>query len=229
MTGWNADIQRDGFKRAMARLGLKTAADIARQAGIPQTTMRSYLNGQADSLSARNEKKICEATGLTLAQLYDEHDAETRRLVWVVGFIGAGGVVSYMQGEGRPDGLRDEQQPFEFDTIKGLYEVRSPPGLPENRTYVAYELRGFPMRPAKDRWILYFLKQDDGDLAELIGEPCIIQTADGRTVFRVLRPGYKVGRFNLESWDGSDLETDAEVIEAYLYVGQARPEMAKPD
>ncbi len=229
MTGWNADAQRDAFKRAMARLGLKTAADIARRTGIPQTTIRSYLNGQADSLSARNEKKIAEATGLTLAQLYDEDTIATRQCVWVVGFIGIGGVVSYMQGDDRPSGRREPQKPFEFDTIQGLYEVRSPPGLPENRTYIAYELRGFPMRPAKDRWVLYFLKHEDGDLADLIGEPCIVQTTDGRSLFRVLRPGYAAGRFNLESWDGTDLETDVEIKSAHLYVAQARPDMARAD
>ncbi len=229
MTTWDADKQREAFRQTMARLGLNTGADIARKAGIPSTTIRSYLNGQADSLSARNEMKICEATGLTLAQLYGEHETETHDSVWVLGFIGAGGVVSYMNSESRSAGLNETQKPFEFDTIQGLYEVRSPPGLPPNQQYIAYELRGFPMRPAKDRWVLYFLKTETMDLDSLIGEPCVVHLKDGRTMFRVIRPGYTAGRHNLESWDGSDLEADAEIAEAFLYVGQARPEMAKPD
>tara|TARA_R100001086_G_scaffold137553_1_gene71869 strand:- start:116 stop:520 length:405 start_codon:yes stop_codon:yes gene_type:complete len=134
-----------------------------------------------------------------------------------------------MENDRRPADLRETQKPFEFDTIQGLYEVRSPPGMPADKTYIAYELRGFPMRPARDRWVLYFLKPNVVDLAALLDEPCVVHLKDGRTMFRVIRQGYQDGLFNLESWDGSDLEANVEIEQAFLYVGQARPEMAQPD
>lgn len=227
MTSWDPDKQRAAFKHALARAGYPSAAAIARVSGVPATTIRSYLNGQGESLSARTEQKISDATGLTLAQLYGEPSAPASRKVWVLGFVVEGGVVTQIEPKPASAGLREAASPFHSASAKGLYEVSPPLGLDPDQSYVAYELRGFAMPPAQDRWIVYFLRQDNSDIDTLLGSACVVHLTDGRILFRVIRRGYAPGRYNLEGWGGTDFIEDAQLIRAYPFVGCCRPDIAK--
>ena len=47
---------------------------------------------------------------------------------------------------------------------------------------------------------------------DLLNAPCLVDTADGQRLFKRLRRGYTPGRYNLESWDGSPIIEDVEVL-----------------
>jgi len=211
MSEW-ADRRREAFKRTMAGAGLTSAAAISRATGVSAATIRSYLNGYSDTLNARNERKIASALGLNPAALYGESYEPVKKRIWVKGFVGAGATVQVMDGMGEND---------------GLYEVAHPPGILPSTDLVAYEIRGLSMPPAADRWIIYCLNRDAIDPAEVIGKACIVETKAGELLFKVVRRGYTFGRYNLESWDGSPLREDVELVKAQPFVSVADPSVAK--
>lgn len=240
MTPAAVDQRRHAFKAVMNALNLSINA-WANAAGINEKTLRNFISGATNSLREDTAARLTDAARTLAAQSGHNIDALLggnspleAPTVWVLGLIGSGGVVSKISSvrgpvnESEPGnlGLR-EPEATGFHPAEGLYEVRVPPGLPTDRTYLAYELRGYPMPPCQDRWVVYVEKLNGIHAATIVGQACVVETADRQTLFRIVRKGYSPGRFNLESWDGSAFIEDAELISAHPYVGSLRPDIAR--
>lgn len=187
--------RREAFRNWMLANELSPAA-VARKAGIPATTIYSYLDGKSRSLRGDTQQRIADAFGTTAEALFSTPSGSVRELgVW--GKIGA----------------RADVFPLSDYTDSPMYEVPLPPGLNPNEEYVAFEIEGFSMPPAEPGWLAMF-RLVEITPEDLINTPCLIDTADGRRLFKRLRRGYSPGRYNLESWDGSPLMEDVEVVNA---------------
>lgn len=171
-------------------------AEVARKATIPPTTIYSYLDGKSRSLRGDTEQKIASAFGVPVEMLFTSGQGLSREVgVW--GKIGA----------------RADIFPLSDYTNDPMYEVALPPGIDPDEEYVAFEIEGFSMPPAEPGWLVVFRKIECTP-EDLINSACLVDTADGRRLFKRLRRGYRPGLYNLESWDGSPLIEDVEVVGA---------------
>jgi transcriptional regulator with XRE-family HTH domain len=219
MSSW-ADERRAAFIRLMReRHGIETPTELARLAGVAPTTIRSYWPGrgeaepQSGSLSSRTEAKIARALGVTVDSLYDEDygpPPEAAR-VWVKGYIGAGNTVLNFEAMGENE---------------GFYEVARPPGVAGGVNLVAAEIRGGSMPPWRDGDVVYCEARDHVDIDSVLGEACLVELADGGTVFKDVRRGYEPGTFNLHSWDGRPPMENQRIVRAMPMVSVVRKRQA---
>lgn len=188
-----SENRRAAFRGWLEANGL-TVADVARRSKVPASTIYSYLAGKAQSLTGANQEKIARAVGATIEQLFTSNSGGRLDLgVW--GKIGAGADVYP---------LTDYQN-------DPMYEVALPATLDPNADYVAFEVDGLSMPPAEPGWLVVF-RRVEAQPEDLLNSPCLVDTADGRRLFKRLRRGYTPGRYNLESWDGSPLMEDVHVL-----------------
>lgn len=211
MSDWH-DNRRAAFRRVMIRLGLNTAAAIERATGVPATTIRSYLGGQSDSLSARNEHKLCGALGISIYDLYEEGEFQpTGRRVWVKGFIQPGARIAAFAQVGETE---------------GYYAVTYPSQIRPGLTLAAMELRGGLMPPAQDGWLIYY-DEAQTDPALALGQACVVETVDGDMLVRIVRRGFEPGRYSLHSWDGAPPAEDVPLKRAMPILAMIAPDAAQ--
>ncbi len=93
-----------------------------------------------------------------------------------------------------------------LERVPGLRSIEAPPvpiaGLKALRFQTAMS-----RIDDLDGAILYFQPADAVD-AEAIGKQCVVTTADGETLLRVVRPGYQRGRYNLTNRTDGTLTPD---------------------
>jgi AcrR family transcriptional regulator len=187
--------RRRAFKEWM-EVNALSVAEIARRADIPPTTLYSYLDGKSQSLKGTTQEKIAQAFDVSVETLFSSRSG-ARREIGVWGKIGA----------------RADVFPLSDYASDPMYEVALPPTLDPDEEYVAFEIEGFSMPPAEPGWLAVFRKIECTP-EDLLNSPCLVDTADGRRLFKRLRRGYTAGRYNLESWDGSPLMEDVQVVSA---------------
>lgn len=190
-----AESRRAAFKAWIAANDL-TAAQVADRAKVPRTTLYSYLDGKAQSMKGTTQEAIASAFGVGVDTLFT-FSSDLAREIGVWGKIGA----------------RADVFPLSDYTSDPMYEVALPPGLSPDEEYVAFEIEGFSMPPAEPGWIVVF-RMVERATEDLINSPCLVDTADGRRLFKIIRRGYTAGHYNLESWDGSPLIEDVEITAA---------------
>lgn len=171
-----------------------TIADVARKARVPQTTLYSYAAGKSQSLKGITQEKIASAYRVRVEDLFGAGPVD-RSEIGVWGKIGA----------------RAEIYPLSDYTSDPMYQVVLPATLDPEDDYVAFEIEGYSMPPAEPGWLVVFRKAEARP-EDLLNSPCLVDTADGRRLFKRLRKGYAPGRYNLESWDGSPVIEDVEVV-----------------
>ena len=170
-----------------------TIADVARRAGVPQTTLYSYASGKSQSLKGITQEKVATAYRVRVEDLFSGASS-TQPEIGVWGKIGA----------------RAEIYPLSDFTSDPMYQVQLPATLDMEEEYVAFEIEGYSMPPAEPGWLVVFRKSEVTP-DDLLNAPCLVDTADGRRLFKRLRKGYTPGRYNLESWDGSPIMEDVEI------------------
>lgn len=170
-----------------------TIADVARRAQVPQTTLYSYASGKSQSLKGITQEKIASAYQTRVEGLFSGASSIQPEIgVW--GKIGA----------------RAEIYPLSDYTSDPMYQVQLPATLNPDEDYVAFEIEGYSMPPAEPGWLVVFRKVEVTP-EDLLNAPCLVDTADGKRLFKRLRRGYAPGRYNLESWDGSPVMEDVEI------------------
>lgn len=180
--------RREAFIRWKEANKLSIAA-INRASKVPESTIRSYINGQSNSLKGTTQDLITSAYGVTTAEVFG--DALPLPKVGVFGRIGA----------------KADVFPADTDGDDPVYETELPVTLDPAEEYIGFEIDGFSMPPAEPGWVVIFLRKEVA-LDDLVNFPCMVQLEDGRRLFKRLRRGYAEGRWNLESWDGSPLIED---------------------
>jgi transcriptional regulator with XRE-family HTH domain len=187
------DSRRAAFN-AWVQVHGPTVADVARRAGVPQTTLYSYASGKSQSLKGITQEKIAAAYRVPVETLFGGGPT-TQPEVGVWGKIGA----------------RAEIYPIADYVSDPMYQVQLPATLNPEEDYVAFEIEGYSMPPAEPGWLVVFRKSEVMP-DDLLNAPCLVDTKDGQRLFKRLRKGYAPGRYNLESWDGSPIIEDVEVV-----------------
>lgn len=187
------DSRRAAFNAWVAAHG-PTVADVARRAGVPQTTLYSYASGKSQSLKGITQEKIASAYRVRVEDLFGSAPA-------VHPDIGVWGKI----------GARAEIYPLTDYISDPMYQVQLPATLDQDEEYVAFEIEGYSMPPAEPGWLVVFRKIEVTP-DDLLNAPCLVDTKDGRRLFKRLRKGYAPGRYNLESWDGSPVIEDVEIL-----------------
>jgi hypothetical protein len=208
-----SDEQRAALKRFMAARGLNTHA-WAKSAGVPDSTLRSYLRGQTNSLKSHIERKLAGAVGVTVDALYgrDYGPPLPGARVWVKGYLGAGNAIRLFDAMGENE---------------GFYEVTRPPGINAEVRLIAMEIRGGSMPPWRDGDVVYCQDRDYVDTDLILGEACLVELEDGGMLFKEVRQGYKPGTFNLLSWDGSAPQENVRIRRAMPMIAAVRGAQAR--
>jgi hypothetical protein len=186
------ESRREAFNAWVQSNG-PTIADVARRAQVPQTTLYSYASGKSQSLKGITQEKIASAYRVRVEDLFSG-SLTSQPEIGVWGKIGA----------------RAEIYPLSDYTSDPMYQVQLPATLDPEEDYVAFEIEGYSMPPAEPGWLVVFRKTEVTP-DDLLNAPCLVDTADGRRLFKRLRKGYAPGRYNLESWDGSPVLEDVAV------------------
>lgn len=164
-------------------------SELADELGVTQPTISRWYKGQKPETEQR-DRILTLARKLSLAPDTFTMDDLT---VPVVGYVGAGGVVAFGEGQG----------PFG--------EARMPPGGAAPST-VAVIVRGDSMSGLlEDGWTVYYDSRSEPPTEALFGKLCVVGLQDGRVLIKKLQPGRKPGHYDLYSTN-ADPALDQAVI-----------------
>ena len=175
----------DRLRQAREKAGFPKATDAARAYGWNEITYTSHENG-ARGLRPDVAEKYAKALRTPVEWLlYGKTKAApkaegTVKTVPLVGHVGAGAEAHYY---GSGDG--------EFD------EVPAPEGATE--ASVAVEIRGESLGSFFDRWIVHYDDIRRPVTTDLIGQLCVVGTADGRVLIKKIKRSRAKGLFHLLS------------------------------
>jgi DNA-binding XRE family transcriptional regulator len=183
--------RHDRLRQARIAAGFERASDAAARFGWNENTYKSNENGNAP-FSFRKARDYAEAFGVRAEWLYDETGpaaASAEPMVRIIGRVGADseGVVIHTTGQ------------------EGFDTAPLPPGGAS--TAVALEVVGHSMRAvAEDGSLIYFEDQRNPPTPDMLGYYCIVETEDGRVLFKRLLRGSAAGLYVLESQAGAPIE-----------------------
>ena len=179
-----------------ARNALKWSQDkLAAEAGIVKSYISELERGVKPVPPWKTIERLAASLQTSPQALLPSDGATASVGVW--GNIGAGAAVF----------------PMSDYSSDPMYEIDLPPTVDPAKQYVGFEIEGFSMPPALPGYIVIFRRAEFSPI-DVINSPCMVDTADGRRLWKVLRKGYSPDRYNLESWDGSPLIEDVEVTAA---------------
>ena len=149
-------------------LGL-TLNDVASAAGTSNQQLGMLERGER-RLTVEWMQKLAPVLGVEPRDLLP--DGGKTRLIPVVGFVGAGAQIFSIDDHEKGAGLEEVDAPI--------------PGLPHST--VAVRVRGRSMEPAfYPSDLIFYDRQESGDLIHLIGKECIVRLGDGRTFIKILK------------------------------------------
>jgi DNA-binding transcriptional regulator YiaG len=163
-----------------------TQTQLAQRIGTTQGTVSRWASARQIPDSAQEKALMALANELMLVETTSE-----RPMVPLVGYVGAGGDIAFIDDHALGGGLD---------------HVESPPG--GRADVVAVQVRGDSMYPVHtDGDILYYRDKREGEhIADLIGLEVIARLADGRTYIKRLARGGHPGLWTLKSWNAPDME-----------------------
>jgi phage repressor protein C with HTH and peptisase S24 domain len=183
--------RHERLRQARLAAGFARASDAALRFGWNENTYKSNENGNAP-FSFRKAKEYAEAFAVRAEWLYDETGAmhpETEPMVRIIGRVGADTEGTVIQTDG--------QEGFDMAPV--------PPG--GSADAVALEVVGHSMRAvAEDGSLIYFEDQRNPPTPDMLGYYCIVETEDGRVLFKRLLRGSESGLYLLESQVGPPIE-----------------------
>lgn len=149
-------------------LGL-TLNDVAGAAGTSNQQLGMLERGER-RLTVEWMQKLAPVLGVEPKDLLP--DAGQSRPIPVVGYVGAGAQIFSIDDHEKGGGLEEVEAPI--------------PGLPQST--VAVQVRGRSMEPAfYPGDLIFYDRQDSGDLTHLSGKECIVRLNDGRTFIKIMR------------------------------------------
>jgi phage repressor protein C with HTH and peptisase S24 domain len=183
--------RQDRLRQARIAAGFARASDAAQRFGWNENTYKSNENGNAP-FSFRKAKDYAQAFGVRAEWLYDEAgamQAQAEPMVRIIGRVGADAEGLVIQTDG--------QEGYDMAPV--------PPGGTADA--VALEVVGHSMRAvAEDGALIYFEDQRNPPTPDMLGYYCIVETEDGRVLFKRLLRGSEPGLYMLESQAGAPIE-----------------------
>jgi transcriptional regulator with XRE-family HTH domain len=176
---------RDRLSEAIARSGL-TEAEIQRRAGVNRTWFRDVLR-KKQTPSVDNLAKVAKVLGLTLAKLYENIDHAPVTIA----------VTRRATGDTWADVPPEDARLVSLPVL--------------THDYVAVELIGSPPPGYRRGDTLCGVRAEAA--SNYIGRECLLETADGRKLIRVLLKGSRQGLFTLRSLEPTVAdELDIELV-----------------
>lgn len=186
------DTVADRLRWARKRAEFKTPTEAARENGWVVSTYLGHENG--DRVPKRpTAKRYARAFKVRWEWLLEAEGQPTLKplLAPVVGYVRAGGA---------------EIIPVDdFAQGAALDEVEMPFARPD---IVAVIVDGESMKPRYLHGERVFYVKDERPPSDFIGQECIVKLRDGRMMLKILRKGYRAGRFNLHSWNAEPIEDE---------------------
>ena len=183
--------RHDRLRQARIAAGFERASDAATRFGWNENTYKSNENGNAP-FSFRKAKEYAQAFGVRAEWLYDETgpmQPGVEPMVRIIGRVGADTEGAVIQTDGQEG----------FDTVP------VPPGGTADAA--ALEVVGHSMRAiAEDGSLIYFEDQRNPPTPDMLGYYCIVETEDGRVLFKRLLRGSRPELYMLESQVGPPIE-----------------------
>lgn len=182
--------RHDRLRQARIAAGFERASDAAERFGWNVNSYKSNENGNAP-FSFKKAKEYAAKLGVRAEWLYDAAGSRTAiddGMVPIIGLIGAdtGGEIFFADGQ-----------------ESGDTAPRMPKTGPNS---VALEVRGTSMRGVVDDGALvHFEMQHTPPTPDMIGHICIVETEDGRVLFKRLLRGSGPELYDLESIVGPTL------------------------
>lgn len=128
---------------------------------------------------------------------------DTRTMIPVVGYVGAGSEVFAVDDHVKGDGIEEIEAPFGM--LNGIAVI----------------VRGNSMEPKYSAGEVLFIEKTVYAVESLIGEPVYVQTADGRSYVKKLHYGATQGTFTLISYNAPPIENV--VIERVYPIAYTKP------
>jgi phage repressor protein C with HTH and peptisase S24 domain len=152
-------------------------AELAARIGVSQPSISRWLNGTPPEL---HHAVLIDQVARQLHLANGENDF-TVTTVPIVGYVGAGGSISFEEGQG----------PF------GEADMPPKNGSP---SLVAVSVRGDSMSGTlEDGWTVYYEDREEEPHESLHTKLCIVGLQDGRVLIKKLYPGRKRGHYDLHS------------------------------
>lgn len=184
------DTKARGERLREARRHASLSVDqLAERTGYSASGVRAIENGQ-NGLRPDAADKFAPVLGVSAAWLLTgDGDRDTTPMARIIGRVGADTEGTVIQSTG--------QEAHDMAPV--------PPG--GSKDSVALEVVGHSMRGlAEDGSLIYFEDQRHPPTPDMIGYYCIIETDDGRVLFKRLLRGSGPGLFMLESQIGPPIE-----------------------
>lgn len=155
----------------------ESQAELATRFGVSQPTVSRWLNGTPPEL---HHAVVIDRVARSL-RLGTRKHGENVTTVPIVGYVGAGGTISFEEGQG----------PFG--------EADMPP-KDGNGSLVAVVVQGDSMSGTlEDGWTVYYDNRRDPPDEALHAKLCIVGLRDGRVLIKKLYPGRKLDHYDLHS------------------------------
>lgn len=154
---------------------------LAELVGTAQTTISSWERGRTEPTRA-DVARVATAIGVPPGSL-ETDGAEappSKRMVPLVGYVGAGAVAHYYAASDGDLGL-----------------VEAPPGS-SDRT-VAAEIRGDSLGPLFENWLIFYDDVRTPVTTDLFGRLCIVGLPDDRILVKQIKPAGLANHFHLLS------------------------------
>lgn len=182
-----------GQKIRQARTARKLSqTKLAEMAGCNQADVYRLESGEVT-----NSKYL--AAILKALQLAED----TRAMIPVVGYVGAGSEVFAVDDHAKGDGIEEIEAPYGM--LNGIAVI----------------VRGNSMEPKYSDGEVLYIEKTVYAVDSLIGEPVYVQTADGRSYVKKLHYGASPGTFTLVSFNAPPIENVA--IERVYPIAYTKP------
>lgn len=164
-------------------------AKVAREAGVRQTTLYSYLNSKSASLLDRTTHPIASAYGVTVDEIFGVQP--TPRQVPLAYYVGAGSEVhAFAEGQG----------PFDY--------VDAP--VDATAHTVAGKIEGVSLGRVLDQAVVFWDDVRSPVTQDQHGRLCVVELHDGRVLVKEIQPSRTAGLFHLFS------ETEPPILDVPL-------------
>ena len=201
------NVTTTGYTRGIMKNRIK---ELREAKGWSQYALADRLNSTAQQVGRLENNKrrlsdfwmvrLAEALGCDPAELITNNDYKNS--VPIIATVGAGGEVYPIDDlplmkEGVSEHHREYINCEFVDAPPGTY----PAGV------VAVRIKGDSMMPfMPSGTIVYYEQRITGDCSEHINKLCVVQTADGAAMLKIVERGSDYGKYNLRSYNMSLIE-----------------------
>lgn len=179
---FNPDQRRHVLREYMRQHPQLTVNGWCKAAGISESTLRNFLNGDSESLSDRSYELLAAARGEQVSTLRGErHQRPAGKQIPVRSYVGAGDEII---------SVSDDEEPIDWiDPTTGFDEVE------------ATQVRGLSMFPLYRDGDLLFHRRMTIDPLLLRDEIAVMQTKGRKRYVKMIQPGTKKGTYRLVSFN----------------------------